>query len=136
LNPQNLILEITETIAISNVKHTIEVLNKLRNLGIAVAIDDFGTGYSSLSYLNEMNVNELKIDKFFIRDIETNKKNKLISNTIILLAKQLEMMVIAEGVENYKQLSILKEMKCDIAQGYHFSKPVEKWKIDEMIFAQ
>lgn len=136
LNPQNLILEITETIAISNVKHTIEVLNKLRNLGIAVAIDDFGTGYSSLSYLNEMNVNELKIDKFFIRDIETNKKNKLISNTIILLAKQLGMMVIAEGVENYKQLSILKEMKCDIAQGYHFSKPVEKWKIDEMIFAQ
>ncbi|NLV89484.1 MAG: EAL domain-containing protein, partial [Tissierellia bacterium] len=79
LNPRNLTLEITETIAISDIKHTIEVLNRLRSLGIAVAIDDFGTGYSSLSYLNEMSVNELKIDRSFIWDIERNDKNKLIS---------------------------------------------------------
>lgn len=133
LDPKNLTLEITETIAISNIKHTMDVLNKLRSFGIAVAIDDFGTGYSSLSYLNEMNVNELKIDKSFIWDIEKNNRNKLISNTIILLAKQLGLRVIAEGVENCEQLLILKEMKCDIAQGYHFSKPVEKARIDEMI---
>jgi len=136
LNPKNLTLEITETIAISNIKHTIEVLNKLRSLGIAVAIDDFGTGYSSLSYLNEMSVNEVKIDRSFIWDIEKNNKNKLISSTIILLAKQLGLRVIAEGVENFEQLSILREMKCDIAQGYYFSMPVEKEKIDEMILAK
>ena len=133
LNPRNLTLEITETIAISDIKHTIEVLNRLRSLGIAVAIDDFGTGYSSLSYLNEMSVNELKIDRSFIWDIERNDKNKLISNTIIVLAKQLGLRVIAEGVENSEQLYILKEMNCDIAQGYHFSRPVTKERIDEMI---
>ncbi|NLV89581.1 MAG: EAL domain-containing protein, partial [Tissierellia bacterium] len=95
--------------------------------------DDFGTGYSSLSYLNEMSVNELKIDRSFIWDIERNDKNKLISNTIIVLAKQLGLRVIAEGVENSEQLYILKEMNCDIAQGYHFSRPVTKERIDEMI---
>lgn len=133
LNPKNLTLEITETIAISDMDHTLNILTKLKNLGIAVAIDDFGTGYSSLSYLNEMSVNELKIDRSFIWDIERNDKNKLISNTIIVLAKQLGLRVIAEGVENSEQLYILKEMNCDIAQGYHFSRPVTKERIDEMI---
>ena len=136
LNPNNLTLEITETIAISDIKRTIEVLNELRSLGIAVAIDDFGTGYSSLSYLNEMSVNELKIDRSFIWDIEKNDKNKLISNTIIILAKQLGLRVIAEGVENYEQLTILKEMNCDIAQGFHFSRPVTREEIDEMILVK
>ncbi|CAK7078116.1 EAL domain-containing protein [uncultured Tissierella sp.] len=133
LNPRNLTLEITETTAISDIDYTLNILNMLENLGIAVAIDDFGTGYSSLNYLNEMSVSELKIDRSFIWDIEKNDKNKMISNTIIVLAKQLGLKVTAEGVENMEQLEILKEMKCDIAQGYHFSKPVSKEKIDEMI---
>lgn len=133
LNPENLTLEITETIAISDMEHTISLLRMLKSFGVAVAIDDFGTGYSSLSYLNEMSVNELKIDRSFIWDIEKNDKNKMISNTIILLGKQLGLKVIAEGVENNEQLSILKELKCDIAQGYHFSRPVPKEIIDEMI---
>ena len=133
LNPKNLTLEITETIAISNIDYTLNILDTLGSLGISVAIDDFGTGYSSLNYLNEMNVNELKIDRSFIWDIEKNDKNKMISNTIIVLAKQLGLKVTAEGVENREQLEILKEMKCDIAQGYHFSKPVSKEKMDEMI---
>lgn len=132
LNPKNLTLEITETTAISDINHTLSILNKLKVLGIRVSIDDFGTGYSSLSYLNEMNVNELKIDRSFIWDIEKNNKNKMISNAIILLAKQLGLKVIAEGVENLEQLVILKEMNCDIAQGYHFSRPIPKEKIDEM----
>lgn len=133
LNPRNLILEITETIAISNIDYTLNILDTLGKLGISVAIDDFGTGYSSLNYLNEMNVNELKIDRSFIWDIEKNDKNKMISNTIIVLAKQLGLKVTAEGVENKEQLEILSEMKCDIAQGYHFSKPVSKEKIDGII---
>ena len=133
INPKSLTLEITETIAISDMEHTLSILNKLKELGIGVSIDDFGTGYSSFSYLNEMNVNELKIDRSFIWDIEKNNKNKMISNTIIILAKQLGLKVTAEGVENLEQLTILKEMECDIAQGYHFSKPVPKEKIDEML---
>lgn len=133
LEPQNLTLEITETIVISDMKHTLEILRMLRSFGVAVSIDDFGTGYSSLSYLNEMSVNELKIDRSFIWDIEKNNKNKMISNTIILLGKQLGLRVIAEGVENIEQLDILKNLNCDIAQGYHFSKPVPKEKIEEII---
>lgn len=133
LDPINLTLEITETIAISDIGHTLNILSKLESLGIAVAIDDFGTGYSSLNYLNEMSVSELKIDRSFILDIEKNHKNKMISNTIIVLAKQLGLKVVAEGVENIEQLEILKEMKCDLAQGYHFSKPVPKEEIDEII---
>lgn len=133
LNPKNLTLEITETTAISNMDHTLTILEKLKALNIAVAIDDFGTGYSSLNYLNQMSVNELKIDRSFIWDIENNDKNKMISNTIIILAKQLGLKVTAEGVENLEQLTILQEMECDMAQGYHFSRPVPKDEIDNMI---
>ncbi|WP_310442993.1 EAL domain-containing protein [Tissierella sp.] len=133
LEPKNLTLEITETIVISDIEYTLNILDMLKNLGIGVAIDDFGTGYSSLSYLNEMSVNELKIDRSFISDIEKNHKNKMLANTIIILAKQIGLKVTAEGVENLEQLTILKEMDCDIAQGYHFSKPVSKEKIDEMM---
>ncbi|TCU77412.1 diguanylate cyclase (GGDEF)-like protein [Tissierella praeacuta] len=133
LNPKNLTLEITETTAISDISYTSKVLDTLKALGIAVAIDDFGTGYSSLNYLNQMSVSELKIDRSFIWDIEKNEKNKMISNTIIVLAKQLGLKVTAEGVENTEQLHILKEMKCDTAQGYYFSKPVSKEKIYKMI---
>ncbi|MBU5438773.1 EAL domain-containing protein [Tissierella sp. MSJ-40] len=76
LDPKYLNLEITETTAISDIEYTLDILNRLKELGISVAIDDFGTGYSILSYLNEMNVNELKIDRSFIWDIEINEKNK------------------------------------------------------------
>lgn len=131
LNSRNLVLEITETVAISNIKYTIEILNELKELGIGVAIDDFGTGYSSLSYLSEMGANELKIDRSFISDIETNSKNKTISNAIIALAKKLDMKVTAEGVENLEQLTILKNMNCDKAQGYYFSRPISKEEIEK-----
>ena len=133
ISPDHLTLEITESIAISDMEHTLKILKSLRSIGVSVAIDDFGTGYSSLSYLNDMNVNELKIDKSFIWDIEKNEKNKMISNTIILLAKQLGLQVIAEGIENLEQLSILKEMECDIAQGYYFSRPIPLEKIDAIL---
>ncbi|MFA5576248.1 MAG: EAL domain-containing protein [Tissierellaceae bacterium] len=133
INPNKLTLEITESIAISDMEHTLKILKSLKGLGISVAIDDFGTGYSSLSYLNDMNVNELKIDKSFIWDIEKNEKNRMISNTIILLAKHLGLQVIAEGVENLQQLSILEELDCHVAQGYHFYRPLPIDRIDEII---
>lgn len=133
LDSKYLAIEITETIAIHNMEYTIEILNELDKLGITVAIDDFGTGYSSLSYLSEMQVDELKIDRSFIWDIEENPKNKSIANAIILLANQLGLKVTAEGVETEEQLNILKAMKCDIAQGYYFSKPVPSEEICNFI---
>lgn len=136
LNPKYLTIEITETTAISNISYTLNLLKELNKLGITISIDDFGTGYSSLSYLNEMNVDELKIDRSFIWDIEKNCKNESISNAIIVLAKQLGIKVTAEGVENEEQLSLLKEMKCDTAQGYYFSKPVPKEEVSDIIKAQ
>lgn len=129
LDPKYLAIEITETIAIYNMEYTLSILNELNELGIIVSIDDFGTGYSSLNYLNEMNVKELKIDKSFICDIGENLNNRSITNVIIILAKQLGLKVVAEGVETEEQFNILKEMECDMAQGYYFSKPLRKEEV-------
>lgn len=133
LPPENLGIEITETAAISDIKYTIFVINKLKELGVFVIMDDFGTGYSSLSYLKEMNVSELKIDRGFIWDIETNGKNRAISGTIILLAKQFDILVTAEGVETKEQLNILKDLGCDKAQGYYFSKPIPPEEFEKLL---
>ncbi|QQY79595.1 diguanylate cyclase (GGDEF)-like protein [Keratinibaculum paraultunense] len=127
LEPEYLGLEITETTAISDIEYTIDVLNRLKQLGVSVIMDDFGTGYSSLKYLREMSINEIKIDRAFIWDIETNEKNRAISRTITVLAKQFDILVTAEGVETKEQLDILKKIGCDKAQGYYFSKPKATW---------
>ena len=133
LEPECLGLEITETMVISDIEYTINVLRELRELGVFVVMDDFGTGYSSLSYLKEMSINELKIDRAFIRDIDTNEKNRAISNTIILLANQFNILVTAEGVETKEQLEILEELGCDKAQGYYFSKPIPKEEFEKLL---
>ncbi len=133
LEAKYLTLEITESTAITDMNHTLEIIRALKEKEISLSIDDFGTGYSSLSYLNDMNANEVKIDRSFIWDIEKNSKNKMISNTIIVLSKELEMKVTAEGVETKDQLDILKDMKCDIAQGYYFYKPLPKDQIDILL---
>ena len=96
LEPEYLGLEITETVAVSDIDHTINVLKELKELGVFVIMDDFGTGYSSLSYLKEMSIDEIKIDRTFISDMEISEKNSAISNTIIILAKQFNILVTAE----------------------------------------
>ena len=133
LKPNYLGLEITESTAILDIKHTMNMLKKLKKMGIYVSIDDFGTGYSSLNYLKEMTVDELKIDRSFVSDITLNFKNETIAKTIILLAHQLDLQVTAEGVENEEQLKFLSKNGCAIAQGYYFSKPVPYHEIEEML---
>ncbi len=133
LKPNYLGLEITESTAILDIKHTMNMLKKLKKMGIYVSIDDFGTGYSSLNYLKEMTVDELKIDRSFVSDITLNFKNETIVKTIILLAHQLDLQVTAEGVENEEQLKFLSKNGCAIAQGYYFSKPVPYHEIEEML---
>jgi EAL domain-containing protein (putative c-di-GMP-specific phosphodiesterase class I) len=123
-------VEITETSILDNhglVEFTIE---ELKRDGIKVSLDDFGTGYSSLHYLAKFQVDTLKIDRSFIQDIESNRSHATIVETVIHLAHGLGLNVVAEGVETCEQLTVLKDLNCDEAQGYLFSKPVT---VDEFL---
>jgi len=124
LKAENLELEITERTTVENIDYTIDVLNKLNKRGVKTAIDDFGTGYSSLNYIKRFALNTLKIDKSFIDDFINNDNNRAIVNTIITLAHNLNLKVVAEGVENKEQAQQLKIFGCDIIQGYFYSRPI------------
>lgn len=124
LDPHYLELEITESIAMQNVSHTIKTINELKEMGIKFSIDDFGTGYSSLSQLNSFSVNKLKIDKSFVSKINGIKGDSIIASTVLALGKSLELGVVAEGVENAEQANFFKLNKCDEMQGYFFGKPM------------
>lgn len=124
LEPQWLELEITESIVMKNFDFSIRMLNKLRKMGIHISLDDFGTGYSSLNYLKILPIDTLKIDKSFVDNIKLNCKDEIIAKALIELAHNLELEVIAEGVEHIEQLNFLKDQKCDKVQGFLFSKPV------------
>jgi diguanylate cyclase (GGDEF)-like protein/PAS domain S-box-containing protein len=120
----NLVIEITEGLLLNAEPLILDRLNRIRQAGIEVAIDDFGTGYSSLAYLKKFDIDYLKIDQSFIRDLETDPGDMALSETIIVVAHKLGLKVIAEGVETPGQLLMLDNAGCDYAQGYLFSKPV------------
>ncbi len=124
IDPRSLKLEITESMMMENVELAIGMLNHLRTLGIELSIDDFGTGYSSLSYLHRFPISSLKIDRSFVSRMTGNNENAEIVRTIIVLAQNLKMDVVAEGIETKSQLSQLKELKCEYGQGHIFSKAV------------
>ncbi|MBF0224885.1 MAG: GGDEF domain-containing protein [Desulfobacterales bacterium] len=126
LDPKHLKIELTESLLMQDSISIVEKLKQLKDLGIKLAIDDFGTGYSSLSYLQQFPIDDLKIDKSFIKGIAHEKESLEIVKTIINLAKNLGLSVIAEGVETKEQLKILKDIRCDKVQGYLFSKPIGK----------
>jgi Amt family ammonium transporter len=126
LAPACLKIEVTESILMDDLNRTVTELNRLRKIGVQIAIDDFGTGYSSLSYLRRMPIDHLKIDRSFIRGLENTKENDQIVRSIITLARSLGLTVIAEGVENRDQLDRLRTLDCDKAQGFMFSRPVDK----------
>jgi EAL domain-containing protein (putative c-di-GMP-specific phosphodiesterase class I) len=108
----------------ANLQSVLEVLAELRRLGVRLAIDDFGTGYSSLSYLRQFPLDRLKIDQSFVHDVQKIPANLAIVKTIISLAANLGMEVVAEGVESEDELALLQANHCLEVQGYHFSKPV------------
>lgn len=124
LPPQYLELEITESTLVSSIMDATKLLNDLQKLGVRISLDDFGTGYSSLNYLTKMPINTLKIDKSFIDNICSSRKDAFISESIIQLAHSLDIKVVAEGVENEDQLILLREQKCDIVQGFIYSPPL------------
>jgi diguanylate cyclase (GGDEF)-like protein/PAS domain S-box-containing protein len=133
-------LELTESILIDDVNETLSILNSMRDLGITLAIDDFGTGYSSLSYLKQFPIDILKIDQSFIRDITTDVSDKAIVSAIIAMAQQLDIRVLAEGVETIEQQVFLLDQGCDFVQGYLYCKPIpadelfDRWQKKELTF--
>ncbi len=124
INPEYMEFEVTETAYLENFANSNKFFKRLSNMGCAIALDDFGTGYSSLSYLTQISIDTLKIDKQFVREIEQSERSRLVTGSIIDLAKRLSLQVCAEGIENEAQWEYLSEHGCDSVQGYLFSKPV------------
>ena len=133
LPPEQLELELTEGVLLSNADVTSPVLRELKEMGLKLAIDDFGTGYSSLSYLRQFPVSKLKIDSSFVRELDANPEDAVIIVAIIGMAKSLKLRVIAEGVENEAQIAFLQEHGCDEIQGYYFSRPITAAEVAEKL---
>jgi len=124
IDPAHLILEITESVAMEGAESTIEILTKLKALGLKLAIDDFGTGFSSLAYLKRFPVDLLKIDKSFVDGVALHEADRAIVEAVIALGHALGLKVIAEGVETFEQLAQLRKLGSEIGQGYYFSAPL------------
>ena len=117
-------LEITESQLMNHMEESIEILTRIRDLGVSLSIDDFGTGYSSLSYLKRLPVDSIKIDRSFISHLGDNDNDAAITRAIIVMAHSLDLRVIAEGVEERDHINFLKNHKCDEVQGYFISRPL------------
>ena len=136
INFQNLKLEITESMVMDNVQDAIEMLNRLKALGIRLSMDDFGTGFSSFSYLHQFPMDTLKVDRSFVSNMNQGTKNLEIVSTIILLAHKLGMDVIAEGIETEEEQAILEGLNCEYGQGYLFAKPLPADKIPDWLLSK
>jgi len=132
-SPSHLELEITEGVLIDNIEEAIRTLKTLHANGIRVSIDDFGTGYSSLSYLKRFPIDSLKIDRSFVRDIHNDANSAAIAAAIIAMAEALNLNVIAEGVESMAQLELLRQQRCNHAQGFFIATPKPVAEIEEWL---
>ncbi|WP_246009109.1 putative bifunctional diguanylate cyclase/phosphodiesterase [Vreelandella nanhaiensis] len=133
LGPRDIGIELTENVLIEAEETVLEDLRRFYHRGFRIAIDDFGTGYSSLSYLKHFPVTALKIDRSFIRDAPTQPKDRAIMEGAIFIGHRLGLEVVAEGVENAEQLSLLREMHCDLVQGFFFYRPMPAKEIDRLL---
>lgn len=129
-------IEITESVIMQNPEFTINILNEVQSKGIHISVDDFGTGYSSLAHLKRFSVNTLKIDKSFVRDVESSQTDAAITSAIIAMGNSLNLKVIAEGVETEGQYTFLQEAKCDEIQGYLISRPIPPEKVADFVKAR
>src|SRR5579859_1488632 len=135
LAPENLALELTETMTMRDEQRTTRILSELRKLGVRLCIDDFGTGYSSLSYLRRFALDVLKIDRSFVTNMLNNGESEEIVKTILSLGRNLRMKVVAEGVETGEQMTLLKSFGCEFAQGYLFARPLDSAAIAQTLVA-
>jgi len=132
-DPKNLEFEVTESVMVSSVEYVVKVLHELRSMGIAVALDDFGTGYSSLNYLNMLPIKVLKLDKVFIDDMAVKDTQRLMVGSIIGLVHQMDMKVVAEGVDDPVQLELLEKYNCDYIQGYIWGRPLTDSEVSSLL---
>ncbi len=130
INPECLEFEITETVALRDMDFTSELLDEFHEMSIQTSVDDFGTGHSTLTYLQELPYDRLKIDRSFIDGLAEERQHRVMVEAMISLAKELNLEVIAEGVETKEQLDILRELNCDIIQGFYYAKPLPE---DELL---
>ena len=131
---QTLKLEITESTAMENAEHSIKILNKLKEIGVQLSLDDFGTGYSSLSILHRLPFDTLKIDRSFVSRVGEHGEDSEVLQTVISLAKNLKMRVIAEGIETTAQLGVLQNLGCDYGQGYFLAKPKPVEETEDLLY--
>lgn len=136
LEPDNIEIEITESVLIEDFEFTINILDELRKKGFKISLDDFGTGYSSLSYLKDIPINTLKIDKSFVDTILIDTSTSIITDAVITMVKKLGLETIAEGVETEEQYEYLKKMNCDNIQGFLLGRPMPKNNIIELIMKE
>jgi EAL domain-containing protein (putative c-di-GMP-specific phosphodiesterase class I) len=132
-DPRSLELELTESGLMARADAPAAVLQSFRERGVQVAVDDFGTGYSSLSYLRKLNVDVLKIDQSFVRQISTSGDDAIIVTAVIAMARSLRLRVVAEGVETIEELEFLRANHCDEAQGFYFSRPLNATSFAELL---
>jgi EAL domain-containing protein (putative c-di-GMP-specific phosphodiesterase class I) len=133
LAPDCLELELTESLFMSDITPAVELLHRMKSFGVKLSIDDFGTGYSSLSYLSRFPIDVLKIDRSFVADITHDANDAAIVASIIALAHNLRLSVIAEGVESAEQLDYLRHQGCDEMQGYYFSRPLPAHEFEQLL---
>ena len=133
IDPDMIILEVTESVAMSNLARVKMVISKLHNMGFSISMDDFGSGYSSLNTLKDLDIAELKLDKEFLSEQSTSPRGQVVIESIIHLAKALSITTVAEGIENEVQLRFLQSVSCDIGQGYYFAKPMPADEFEERI---
>lgn len=131
INTSNLVLEVTESLAINDMNRMKEVIRGIKSMGIKIALDDFGTGYSSLNYIKQMDLDVIKVDRTFIKDITTDEYAKTFVKLIAELSETLNVAVCVEGVEEKEQLDILKEMNINMIQGYYYGKPMKISEFEE-----
>lgn len=132
--PERLKLELTETVLIENIDDTIDKMQRLKSIGVSFSLDDFGTGYSSLSYLKQLPLDQLKIDRSFVRDILSNPDDASIARSIVVLSQSLGLSIIAEGVETQEQRAFLAEIGCMYYQGYLFGRPMAASEFEQLFY--
>ena len=125
IDPGRVVLEVTETLLVKDAVRGVETLKQLRELGVQIALDDFGTGYSSLSYLRHLPLDSLKIAREFVEGVTFSDHDAAFVRLIVGLAKTIGLKVVAEGIETRAQLDMLREIGCDLGQGYYFAAPMD-----------
>jgi EAL domain-containing protein (putative c-di-GMP-specific phosphodiesterase class I) len=133
LEPQHLIIELTENILMDQLKGALPLLEDLRTLGVALSVDDFGTGYSSLAHLSSLPVDSLKVDRSFIRGMRSGSKEAAVVRAVVTLGHSLHKRVVAEGIETEQQFEQLRDMGCQAGQGYHLSRPLAALAVEAML---